>query len=67
MPAEPEALGLLALMLHCEARRAARYTSAGEFVPLDQQDASSWSQPMIGEAEEQLRSAAEFKRMAAIN
>ena len=41
MPAEPEALGLLALMLHCEARRAARYTSEGEFVPLDQQDLRS--------------------------
>jgi len=38
MPAEPEAHGLLALMLHCEARRAARYTSGGRFVPLDQQD-----------------------------
>ena len=63
MPAEPEALGLLALMLHCEARRAARYTSNGEFVPLDQQDTSLWSQPMIEEAEEHLRSAAEFKRM----
>jgi RNA polymerase sigma-70 factor (ECF subfamily) len=32
MPAEPEAQGLLALMLHCEARQPARYTSAGEFV-----------------------------------
>jgi RNA polymerase sigma factor (sigma-70 family) len=38
MPAEPEAQGLLALMLHCEARSAARYTRDGEFVPLDQQD-----------------------------
>src|SRR6266481_7323028 len=38
MPNEPEARGLLALMLHCEARRAARYTGDGEFVPLDQQD-----------------------------
>jgi RNA polymerase sigma factor (sigma-70 family) len=32
MPDEPEARGLLALMLHCEARRAARFTSEGEFV-----------------------------------
>jgi RNA polymerase sigma factor (sigma-70 family) len=63
MPAEPEALGLLALMLHCEARRAARYTSNGEFVPLDEQDTSRWSQPMIEEAEEHLRAAAEFKQM----
>jgi len=31
MPHEPEAHGLVALMLHCEARRAARYTSDGKF------------------------------------
>src|SRR6266700_2844127 len=63
MPAEPEAHGLLALMLHCEARRAARYTSNGEFVPLDQQDTDRWSRPMIDEAENHLLSAAAFKRM----
>jgi len=63
MPAEPEAHGLLALMLHCEARRAARYTSNGEFVPLDQQDTALWSQPMIDEAESHLLSAAVFKGM----
>jgi RNA polymerase sigma-70 factor (ECF subfamily) len=63
MPAEPEALGLLALMLHCEARSAARYTSHGEFVPLDKQDTTQWSQPMIDEAEKHLRSAAAFKRI----
>ena len=38
MPAEPEAHGLLALILHCEARRAARHGSNGEFIPLDKQD-----------------------------
>jgi RNA polymerase sigma-70 factor (ECF subfamily) len=63
MPAEPEAHGLLALMLHCEARRAARYTSHGEYVPLDKQDTTLWSQPMIDEAEKHLRVAATFKRM----
>jgi RNA polymerase sigma-70 factor, ECF subfamily len=63
MPREPEAHGLLALMLHCEARREARYTSGGEFVPLDQQDTILWSQSMIDEAERHLRSAAVFKRM----
>jgi RNA polymerase sigma factor, sigma-70 family len=63
MPAEPEALGLLALMLHCEARRAARYSSDGEYVPLDHQDTARWSQPMIEEAERVLLSAAAFKRM----
>lgn len=63
MPREPEAHGLLALMLHCEARRGARYTSDGEFVPLDQQDTALWSQSMINEAETHLHSAAAFKRM----
>src|SRR5213592_5015203 len=51
MPGEPEANGLLALMLHCEARRAARYTSNGEFVPLDHQDTALWSGPIVDEAE----------------
>jgi RNA polymerase sigma-70 factor, ECF subfamily len=62
MPSEPEAHGLLALMLHCEARREARYTE-GKFVPLDQQNTFLWSQSMIDEAEGHLLSAAEFKRM----
>ena len=63
MPAEPEAHGLLALMLHCEARREARFTASGEFVPLDQQDTSLWSRSMIAEAESHLRQAAALKRI----
>ena len=63
MPAEPEAHGLLALMLHCEARRGARYRSNGEFVPLDQQDCARWSGPLIEEAEGRLRTAAAFQRI----
>lgn len=63
MPHEPEAHGLLALMLHCEARREARYASDGDFVPLDRQDTALWSQSMIDEAETHLHSAAGFKRM----
>ena len=63
MPREPEALGLLALILHCEARREARYTNDGKFIPLDQQDTALWSQSMIEEAEKHLRSAAAFKHM----
>lgn len=63
MPAEPEAQGLLALMLHCEARRGARYASNGEFVPLDQQDTSRWSRPMMDDAEKHLRAAALCKRV----
>ena len=63
MPDEPEARGLLALMLHCEARRAARFTSTGEFVPLDEQDTTLWSQPMMDEAEQHLQCAAAFKQL----
>lgn len=46
---EPEALGLLALMLLQESRRAARVDSAGELVLLDAQDRSLWDQAMIEE------------------
>src|SRR5580658_773577 len=41
LPQEPEALGLLALMLHAEARRGARRSSQGEYVPLAEQDPSA--------------------------
>ena len=54
---------MLALMLHCEARRAARYASDGEFVPLDQQNTALWSRPMMDEAEKHLRAAAALKRI----
>jgi RNA polymerase sigma-70 factor (ECF subfamily) len=60
MPAEPEALGLLALMLHCEARREARFSRTGEFIPLHQQDTVHWFGNLIEEAEKLLRSAAGF-------
>ena len=49
--------------MHCEARRETRYSSDGEFVPLDRQNTALWSRPTIDEAESYLRSAAEFKRM----
>jgi RNA polymerase sigma-70 factor (ECF subfamily) len=57
MPEEPEALGLLALMLHAEARRRARRTVQGEFVPLAEQDSALWDSQMIFEAETSLRRA----------
>lgn len=63
MPQEPEALGLIALMLHCEARLEARYTDHGKFVPLDRQNTTLWSQSKIDEAERYLNSAAALKRM----
>ena len=51
LPAEPEALGLLALMLHAEARRRARRNMHGEYVPLAEQDPALWDSQMIDEAE----------------
>src|SRR6202020_1065408 len=60
LPEEPEALGLLALMLHAEARRAARRSARGEFVPLAEQDPSLWDARMIAEAEALLRRASDL-------
>jgi len=51
MPDEPEALGLLSLMLHAEARRGARRNVDGDYVPLADQDPAAWDQAMIDEAE----------------
>ena len=49
--AEPEALGLLALMLMHEARRAARIDAAGDIVLLDDQDRALWDRKLIAEAQ----------------
>jgi RNA polymerase sigma-70 factor, ECF subfamily len=46
---EPEALGLLALMLLHESRRAARTSSSGELILLDDQDRSLWDRDQIAE------------------
>ncbi|WP_223880668.1 RNA polymerase sigma factor [Roseococcus microcysteis] len=54
---DPEARGLLAMMLHAEARRPAR-RSGGAYVPLSEQDTALWSHPMMAEAEALLREAA---------
>ncbi|HUB81027.1 MAG TPA: DUF6596 domain-containing protein [Bryobacteraceae bacterium] len=58
LPGEPEALGLLALMLYAHARRRARRQAEGEYVPLAEQDPSQWDSPMMLEAEGLLRRAA---------
>ncbi len=60
LPGQAEPLGLLALMLYCEARRGARYAADGSFVPLDRQDARLWSRDMIIEAEGHLTAASRF-------
>jgi RNA polymerase sigma-70 factor (ECF subfamily) len=49
MPDEPEALGLLALMLLHDARRAGRIDSSGDLVTLEDQDRTSWDRPTIVE------------------
>lgn len=59
---EPEVQGLLALMLHCEARRAARRSISGEYVPLSRQDPAHWSRPLIHDAEQLLTSASRAGR-----
>lgn len=51
LPSEPEAKGLLALMLYAEARRRARRSVQGEYVPLADQDPALWDSQMIDEAE----------------
>ena len=62
MPEEPEPLGLLALVLYCEARRFARRTPEGEYVPLSEQDTRLWSAPHNDEAERILARAARMGR-----
>jgi RNA polymerase sigma-70 factor, ECF subfamily len=54
---EPEAMGLLALMLLNDARRAARTSPAGELVLLDEQDRSLWNREQIEEGAALVRQA----------
>jgi RNA polymerase sigma-70 factor (ECF subfamily) len=63
LPDEPEAGGLLALMLYAEARRLARRSAEGEFVPLTEQETALWDARMIEEAEGALRRACGFGRI----
>jgi RNA polymerase sigma-70 factor (ECF subfamily) len=51
LPDQPEALGLLALMLYAQARRGARRDAAGEYVPLAEQDPAAWDAELVAEAE----------------
>jgi RNA polymerase sigma factor (sigma-70 family) len=57
VPGEPEALGLLALMLLTDARRPARIGVAGQLVPLDAQDRSLWNRDKIADGTRLLESA----------
>jgi RNA polymerase sigma-70 factor, ECF subfamily len=57
IPNEPEAMGLLALMLYADARREARRDALGRYVPLSDQAVERWDQRAIEEAEGLLRAA----------
>ena len=61
MPDEPEALGLLSLMLSAEARRGARRTASGEYVTLADQTPALWDSDLINEAEGLLFRASAMK------
>jgi RNA polymerase sigma-70 factor, ECF subfamily len=62
MPDEPEALGLLALMLFHHARRAARLDDSGDVVTLEEQDRSLWSGAEIEEGASVLETALRQQR-----
>ena len=63
IPDEPEVRGLLALLLHCEARRPARRAADGRYVPLSEQDPHIWLAPLIDEAERELAVSATHARL----
>ncbi len=63
LPGEPEALGLLALMLHADARRAARRGGDGRYVPLDDQDPALWDRGRMTEAERLILAASAMGRV----
>ncbi|HEX4813980.1 MAG TPA: RNA polymerase sigma factor [Nonomuraea sp.] len=73
MPGEPEVMGLLALMLLIESRRAARTGPAGELVPLGEQDRGSWDRGLVEEGQALVRECLRLGRpgpyqvQAAIN
>jgi len=62
LPDAAEVGGLLALMLHCEARRPARRSADGAFVPLSEQDPRAWIAALADEAERELAAAAALNR-----
>jgi len=60
---EPEAIGLLALMLLHDARRVTRTTAAGELVPLEEQDRTRWDRVQIKEGVELVEQAFALRRV----
>ena len=62
MPDEPEALGLLALMLLQDSRRSARLSESRELVLLEDQDRTLWDRDKIGEGRRLLEAALAMRR-----
>lgn len=62
---DPEAIGLLALMLFTESRRAARTSDTGDLVLLEDQDRSIWNQAQIAEARVLIQKAIASRRVGA--
>ena len=62
MPAEPEVMGLLALIRLHRARAAARFTAAGEIIQLPDQDRRQWDHAAIKDAGRLIARAAAVKR-----
>ncbi len=60
-PDNAEALGLLALLLYCEARRAAQFDADDAFVALTAQDTGKWDRELIRQAETLLLKAASLR------
>lgn len=63
LPRDAESKGLLALMRLSEARRQARRSPAGAYVPLKEQDVSRWDLPMLREGERTLAEAARLQKL----
>ena len=62
---EPEAVGLVALMLLQESRRAARSSAEGEVVLLEDQDRSLWNQEQIAEGSALVKRALSSRRIGS--
>lgn len=62
LPADAEALGLLALLSACEARREASRDAGGAFVPLERQEPHRWDAALIAQAGDCLQRAAALRR-----
>lgn len=63
LPDQAEPKGLLAYILHCESRKKARITEAGDYIPLEEQDTLLWNFDFIKKAEVLLQQAFTFKKI----